>query len=459
MYLPLRSPKRRLSFTPAQVLVLGFAGLSFVGSLLLWAPFSQEPGRHISYLDALFTATSATCVNGLAVVDTASQFSTTGELIILALIQAGGLGIMTLSALMFMLMGKRITLRERLMMQEALGSFSIAGVVRLTRNIILTTLGIEAVGVLLLALRFALEYPLAKAWYWGLFLGISAYNNAGFDVTSVSLRSFSRDPFVLFVIGMLITLGGIGYMVLEDLWRNRHRRDNLSLHTRLVVRVTLWIIGVGTLLLLALEWGNPNTFGNLPWYHKIVNAWFAAVTPRSGGFESVPTGMMLDASLLVTMIIMFVGASPGGTGGGIKTTTFAMLGLVVRKTARGMEEIQVMDRQLPRDLVDKALTITVIVLALVITGTGILLVTEGPSMRDPAHPVTFIQILFEVISAVGNVGLSTGLTPRLSPIGRVLIIVMMFIGRVGPLTMATALAQRKSARSPLHYPEDRVMIG
>jgi trk system potassium uptake protein len=458
MYVPKPAQSRRRQFTPSQVLVLGFAALIFIGGLLLWAPFSQAPGQSISFLDALFTATSAVCVTGLVVVDTAKQFSTAGELVVLALIQAGGLGIMTISALMFLLMGKRITLKERLLMQEALGSFSIAGVVRLTRNIIFTTLIIEATGALLLSLRWLVQLPWQKALYWGFFHAVSAFNNAGFDVTSESLRPFAKDPFVLFIIGMLIILGGIGFFAMEDWWHHR-RWEKLSLHTRLVVLVTLVMIVGGTGLFLALEWTNPATLGWMPWYHKVSNAWFAAVTPRTAGFESVPTGSLLDVSLLLTIVLMFIGASPGGTGGGIKTSTFAMLGLSINATVTGSDEVRVLGRRLPRDLVEKAVAVAGIAIILVVAATGILMVTEAKALSTPTSGISAIDVAFEVVSAFGTVGLTAGLTPQLSAAGRVLVILVMFIGRVGPLTMAVALAQRKFNHSPIHYPEDRVMIG
>lgn len=457
MYLPLQKPTK-FQFTPSQVLVLGFAVLILAGALLLWLPGAQEPGQKITFIDALFTATSAVCVTGLVVVDTATQFSFGGELVVLGLIQAGGLGIMTLSALMFLLMGKRISLRERLLMQEALGSFSIAGVVRLTRNIIFATFAIEATGALLLTLYFSMEYPLKKAAYWGIFHAVSAFNNAGFDVTSVNLKMFARDPFILGVIGHLIILGGTGFIVIEDFWKNR-QWEKLTLHSRVVIKMTALLLGVGTLLFLLLEWGNPQTFGSLPWYHKIANAWFAAVTPRTAGFESVYTGAFRDVTLLFTIILMFIGASPGGTGGGVKTTTFTMMTLTARAVVTGKEELTVMGRRLPKDLAAKAFTITGIALTLVIGVTGLMLVTEGVALADPKTGITAIRILFEVVSAFGTVGLTAGVTPALTVAGKLLITLMMFVGRVGPLTLVVALAKRRFDRSPIHYPEDRVMIG
>lgn len=451
--------RSRLSFTPAQVLVLGFAGLILIGAFLLWLPISHEPGVSLTFIDALFTATSAVCVTGLVVVDTATTFSHFGELVVIGLIQAGGLGIMTLSALMFLLMGKRISLQERLVMQEALGSFSIAGVVRLTRNIILTTFAIEALGGILLSIRFAFIYPdWKKAIYFGFFHAVSAFNNAGFDLTSASLKVFNQDPFILMVIAGLIIAGGLGFMVIDEILRKRSW-ERFSLQTRLVLVMTVLLTVVPTLLFLALEYGNPATFGPLPWVHKFFNAIFAAVTPRTAGFESVPTGALSSASLLLMMIIMYIGASPGGTGGGIKTTTFAMISMTIRGTATGTEEIQVLGRKMPRDLLDKAVTIAAIAMALILTVAGILLVTERAAVDNSSIPIDFLDVLVEVVSAFGTVGLTAGLTPNLTIAGRLLITLTMFIGRVGPLTMAMALAQRKTARAQIHYPEERVMIG
>ncbi|MFZ5815405.1 MAG: TrkH family potassium uptake protein [Bacillota bacterium] len=449
----------RISFTPAQILVLGFAGLILLGTILLSLPIAVEPGNSISVVDALFTATSAVCVTGLIVVDTPTYFSTFGEIVIMLLIQMGGLGIMTISMLMFMLLGRRISLQERLLMQEALGSFSIAGVVRLTRNIILVTLGIEAVGATLLTFRLlALDYPLSQSLYWGIFHAVSAWNNAGFDLTSQSMRLFNRDPFILMVIAALFVLGGLGFLVLEDIWRKRSW-ERFTLQTKLVLKVTGLLILIPSVIFLALEYANPNTFGPLPWIDKIVNAIFTAITPRTAGFESIPTAKLANASLLLTIILMYIGASPGGTGGGIKTTTLSMIVLTIRSTAIGLEETQVMGRRLARDLLDKAVTIAAIAMTLIVTVVGLLLVTERQAVDNPAIPITFIDVMFEVVSAFGTVGLTTGLTPELTVPGRILITLTMFVGRVGPLTMAVALAQRKFARTHIQYPEERVMIG
>lgn len=450
--------RRGLTFTPAQVLVTGFAGLILIGAILLWLPISHEPGKTLSFVDALFTATSAVCVTGLIVVDTATTFSLFGEIVLMLLIQSGGLGIMTLSALMFLLMGRRIGLQERLMMQEALGSFSIAGVVRLTRSIIGATLAIEAVGAVLLAVRFMSYYPLDTALYFGLFHAVSAFNNAGFDLVTYSMKAFNDDAYILLVIGGLITLGGLGFAVLKEMWQER-KWEAFSLQTRMVLKVTAWLTGIGALLLLVLEYSNPDTFGPMSWPLKLVNALFSSITLRTAGFESIPTGQLAQSSLLICVILMYIGASPGGTGGGIKTTTFSMISLTVRGAITGGEEITVMGRRLPKDLMDRAVTVATMALALVVVTTLVLLVTERGAVDDPQNPIGMLDVLFEATSAFGTVGLTTGITSTLTVPGRLLVALTMFLGRVGPLTVAVALAQRKRARVQIHYPEERIMIG
>jgi len=450
--------RRSVSFTPSQVLAMGFAALIVIGTVLLALPAAHEPGESLTLVDAFFTATSAVCITGLTVVDTAGTFSTFGEIVILLLMQAGGLGIMTLSALMFLLAGRRIGLHDRLMMQEALGSFSIAGVVRLTRSIIVATLVIEAIGAVLLALRFWAYYSPGQALYFGLFHAVSAFNNAGFDLTSSSMRGFSRDPVVLILVAALVTIGGLGFGVLQDLWEKR-RWERFTLQTRLVLVVTGVLTGIGTLLLLVLESGSPATFGPLPWWDKLFNALFTAASVRTAGFESVPAGGLAYASLLVALVTMYVGGSPGGTGGGIKTTTFAMIALTVRATVTGEEETNVMGRRLPRELLDRAVAIAAMAVFLVFLVAGILLVTERHLIEDPTNPVTVFDVLFEATSAFTTMGLSTGVTPRLSTAGRLLLAFTMYVGRIGPLTAAVALAQRGRRRAPIQYPEERVMIG
>jgi len=446
------------TFTPAQALAVGFALLILIGTVLLALPLSQAPGQRLSLTDAFFMATSAVCVTGLAVVDVSTTFSTFGEIVLVLLVQAGGLGIMSLSAMMFLLTGRRIGLQERLMMQEALGSFSIAGVVRLTRTIITATLAVEAVGAVLLSLRFLEYYPPGQALYFGIFHAVTAFNNAGFDLTSQSLRVFQRDPVVLLVFAGLILLGGMGFVVLQDIWRQR-RWDRFSLQTKIVLVVTGALVGVGTLVVLALEYANPATLGPLPLPDKLLNAFFTAVTFRTAGFESIPTASMAHAALLVAMVLMFIGGSPGGTGGGIRTTTFAVIVLAVRATVQGREEIQALGRRLPRELLDRAIAIAAMATGMIIVVGGLLLVTEGHLVSAAGNPYTVMDVLFESTSAFTTMGLSTGVTPHLSVPGRLLLALTMYVGRIGPLTAAVALAQRRRERANIDYPEERVMIG
>lgn len=446
------------AFTPPQALALGFALMILAGTILLALPVAHEPGQRLSLVDALFMATSAVCVTGLAVVDVATSFNTFGEIVIMLLIQAGGLGIMSLSTMMFLLTGRRIGLHERLMMQEALGSFSIAGVVKTTRTIIATTLVVEAVGAALLSLRFGAYYPPGQALYFGVFHAVSAFNNAGFDLTTQSLRTFNRDPFILLVVAGLVLLGGLGFIVLQDVWRQR-RWERFALQTKIVLVVTGGLLVAGTLLILALEYANPATLGPLPFTDKFFNALFTSVTFRTAGFESISMGRMAYSALLVAIVLMYIGGSPGGTGGGIRTTTFAVIILAVRATVRGTEEIQAMGRRLPRELLDRAIAIAAMAMAIIVAVGGLLLVTESHVVSDPSNPVTIADVLFEGTSAFSTVGLSTGVTPHLSIPGRLLITLTMYIGRIGPLTAAVALAQRRRERAHIEFPEERVMIG
>lgn len=439
---------------PPQVLVLGFAAVILTGAVLLTLPIASNSGKGLRFLDALFTATSAVCVTGLVVVDTATQYSRFGQLVILCLIQVGGLGFMTMSTLIAFLLGKRISLRERLVMQEALNQFSPAGLVRLTRNILLTTLIVEGTGAAILAARFAFDYPLGRSIYMGIFHAVSAFCNAGFDVMGdlagpfSSFTSYVSDPVVSLTVCGLIVIGGIGFPVIQELYHYRKMR-RLSLHAKLVLKITAVLIITGTILVFLFERSNPQTMGRLGSGGKLLAALFQAITPRTAGFSTLNIGAMRLGTLFLLIMLMFIGASPSSTGGGIKTTTFGVLLATVIATIRGYDEVEIGKRRLPKDLIFKALTIAVLALALVITVTLVLTFTEK---------ATFIQILFEVTSAFGTVGLSTGITPNLTDPARILIILTMFIGRLGPLTVAVALAQR-TRPGRVEYIEDRVMIG
>lgn len=438
----------RVRLKPAQVLGLGFAAVILVGAALLTLPAASAAHVRTPFINALFTATSATCVTGLIVVDTGSYWSVFGQLVILTLIQVGGLGIMTMATLFALMIGRRITFRERILIQEAIGQLNVAGVVRLTKYILVSTLAIEGTGALILFLRWLRDLPPGRAAYFGVFHAISAFCNAGFDLWGNSLVRFVDDVTINLVMGGLIIIGGLGFYVLADIWQNR-RFDRLNLHSKLVIKTTALLIGVGTVLLYLLEMRNPATLASLSLKGKLLAAWFAAVTPRTAGFNSINVAAMTDAGLFLTIILMFIGASPGSTGGGIKTTTFATLVLAVWATVTGKAEVETFQRRLAREVVDRALAIAMMSVMLVASATLILVATQ---------PARFLVLLFEATSAFGTVGLSMGVTPSLTTLGKMLIIFLMYAGRVGPLTLAMAIAVRRGSTS-IRLPEDRVVVG
>ncbi|WXJ95463.1 Ktr system potassium uptake protein B [Neomoorella carbonis] len=400
-------------------------------------------------IDALFTATSATAVTGLVTVDTQTTYSLFGELVILALIQTGGLGFMTLSTLVALLLGKRITLKERLVMQEAMNQLTVEGVVRLSKYVLIFTLFAEGLGALLLGIRFSSQMPLGQAIYFGIFHAVSAFCNAGFDLFSRSLVDYRGDLLVNIVITSLIISGGLGFSVVADIYTKRSWK-RLSLHSKIVIRTTLLLIVTATVIIFLLEYTNTKSLAPLPLGEKILASYFQAVTPRTAGFNTLVIGDLRPVTLLFITILMFIGASPGSTGGGIKTTTFAAIAVAVWAIIRGNVDIEVFGRRLPRGTVLKALAIAAVSLLLVVTVTGILLITEQAEMQ---------MVLFEVTSAFGTVGLSMGLTPKLTVTGKLLITATMFTGRVGPLTLAFAIAQRLGRQGIKHYPEERIIVG
>lgn len=437
--------------TPARLLALGFAGAIAFGTVLLALPIASSNGRSVGIVNALFTATSAVCVTGLTVVDTATAYSRFGQVVILILIQAGGLGIMTMSTALAIMLGKRITLRERLVIREAMGEFDLSGLVRLTRYVLLMTIAFESVGAAILAIRWAFDFPVLTAMYRGLFHAVSAFNNAGFDLFTVSFQGYVEDPIVVLTVSWLIVSGGIGFSVVTDVTArafNPHHR--LTVHTKTALFTTAILIGGGMALILAFEHHNRLTLGDLTWNGKLLAALFHSITPRTAGFSTIPVDHFYPVTLLLTIVLMFVGASPGGTGGGIKTTTAATILKSVVATVRGQTEVEIFERRLPRDIVDRSVAVTIIALFFVLTMTAGILITEGTGL---------LAALFEVTSAFGTVGLSTGITPSLSTAGKLIIALTMYTGRVGPVTLAVAIAQRQRRRAEIHLPEEKIMVG
>ena len=435
--------------TPAQVLLLGYAVVILTGSILLTLPVSTTNGQGMNFLDALFTSTSATAVTGLIVENTATFFTMFGQIVILVLIQIGGLGIMTMSTLFAFLIGKKLTLRHRLVIQEDLDQFQLSGIVRLVRYVLGVTFTIEGLGALFLFLRLIKDMPVAKAIYFSIFHAVSAFNNAGFDIFGNSLENFTSDATINLTIMFLIILGGIGFAVIAELYDGK-KFKNFSLQTKLVLSVTIILLIIGTIVTFALEYSNPETLGGLSWKGKGLAALFLSVTPRTAGFNTVPTGALNNSTLFFTICLMFIGASPGSTGGGVKTTTFGALMAVLYTTATGKEDVELYKRRIGKDVIYSAVSIISIALILVLSVTIILSVTEDAS---------FINLFFEVVSAFGTVGLSAGATPNLSVIGRILIIFTMFAGRVGPLTIAVAIGERRKRRANIRYPEEKILVG
>lgn len=437
-------------FTPAQVLVLGFALLILAGGGILALPISSATGQPVHFIDAVFTSTSAVCVTGLVVVDTGTRYSIFGQVVIMLLIQVGGLGFMTMATLFALIMRKRIFLRERLIMQEAYNQLTVEGVVRLARRVLLITVLIEGTGALILGIRWSLDYGLARGFYYGLFHSVSSFNNAGFDLFGGfrSLTLYKTDFTVNIVVSFLIILGGIGFSVLLDIYRRRNWR-NLSLHTKVVLTTTAILLAVGTLGVFFMEYNNAKTLASLNLPGKILASWFQSVTPRTAGYNTIDIAGMRSATQFLFVMLMFIGASPGSTGGGIKTSTFWTLVSAVWAMVRGKEDIEIFQRRLPKEIVIRSLAITTVALGLVIFITMLLTITENSD---------FLTVLFETTSAFGTVGLTMGLTPKLTIIGKLAIILTMYLGRVGPLTVAFALAQ-KQRKAVYRLAEEKIMVG
>lgn len=441
---------RWLTQSPPRILVLGFATITLIGAYLLTLPVSSASGRPTAFIDALFTATSATCVTGLAVVDTGTYYSTFGQWIVIILIQIGGLGFMTMGTLFALFLKRRISLRERLVLQEALNQSSIEGIVRLVRKVVIYTIAIEAFGAAALTLRFMSDMSPGQALYFGIFHSVSFFNNAGFDIMGDfrSLTEYIGDPAVNLTAILMIVLGGIGFVVLADLTDYRRNR-RLSLHSKVVLAMTAALIAVGTIVIFFFEYTNARTIGPLPFGEKLLASMLQSVSPRTAGVNSVDIASLRQASQFFIILLMFIGASPGSTGGGIKTTTFAALIGAVVSMIRGKEDVVMFRYRLNKERVYKALTVTLFALALVTIATMILTTTEDHH---------FLMILFEVTSAFGTVGLSMGLTTQLTLAGKIVIILMMFLGRVGPLTLSYAIAPKPG--KPLYrYAEGKIIIG
>jgi trk system potassium uptake protein TrkH len=441
------------SVEAARLLAGSFALAILIGTALLLLPASST-GDPLRPVDALFTATSAVCVTGLTVVDTATRLTPFGQAVVLVLLQAGGLGIMTLTTFFAYLVAGRVSIRGRELLEETI-SGPLSGPGRLLRAAVGFTLGTEAIGTLVLWARFAPEFGVGRGLWLAGFHAVSAFCNAGFSLFSNSLKGFVEDPVVNLTVAAIIILGGIGFLVVYDISGSRSRKtpSRLSLHSRLVLRSTAALILGGMALLLLFDW--HATLAPLSWPGKVLAAFFQSVTARTAGFNTVEIGAMSNASLFVLLALMFVGASPGSCGGGVKTTTFATVLLLVRDRLYGRRDVVVMNRRIPNRILNKALVVFFLSLGLVSLSTTALLVSEGWA-DEPQH-ADFLRYLFEAVSAFGTVGLSTGVTAGLSTVGKLILVFTMFVGRIGPATLA--LTVQTAEAEHFQYPEGEFLVG
>ena len=443
--------------TVSRTICSGFLIMITVGTILLMLPFSTSSGNWDNPIVALFTATSAVCVTGLIVVDTGSYFSPFGQGIILLLIQLGGLGYMTATTFLLLLLGHRLGLRDRLAIQQSMDKTELSGTTSLVLSIIATTMIFEITGIFLMLPIFASDYGSGQSVWLAVFHSVSAFNNAGFSLFSDSLVQYARSPGMNLIITSLVIIGGIGYQVimevffwLRDRLQGRQERIVFSLHFKIVTSTTLVLLAIGSLALIATEFSNPFTLATERFSDKVMMAWFQSVITRTAGFNTIDIGSMTNTSLFIVAALMFIGASPGSTGGGIKTTTVRILMICTRAVLQGKEEVLSYQRQIPVERVLKAIAVVVG------SGMTVIGVTTLISLTD--SNLNFITVLFESVSAFATVGLSTGITAELSTLAKLLLIVTMYVGRVGVLLLMSAISGDPRF-STIRYPEEDLLVG
>ncbi|NLW19227.1 MAG: potassium transporter Trk [Candidatus Cloacimonetes bacterium] len=439
-----------LAANPPMSLMLSFMLVILIGTVLLMLPVATVRKEVTPFVDALFTATSATCVTGLTVYDIGSYFSKFGQIVILLLIQIGGLGIMTVSTAFALLLGRNIDLKLKNVMSQVVGGTNRVNVLHLLKNIVIVTVSVELVGALVLLSKFIHGNTLSRAIYLSVFHSVSAFCNAGFSVFPDNMAGFGNSAIVSLVIPILIVIGGLGFTTIIDLLRYFFKKDrvnSLNLHTKIVLVTTSVLILGGMIAFMTLEYQGTMKGFTAP--HRFLSSFFQSVTLRTAGFYSLDFGAMSKAVIFVSMILMFIGASPGSTGGGIKTTTFAVLGLTMLSLLKGRKDISVFGRRIPSDNFREAAGLVFLSVAIVFFAVLALLLVE---------PFSLDKLLFEAISAFGTVGLSMGITPFLSPVGRILITILMYVGRIGPLTLIYAFAVR-SNKTNIKFAEETIAIG
>ncbi|ERT43964.1 TrkH family potassium uptake protein [Fusobacterium nucleatum] len=437
------------SLSPYRKLIFGFLVAIFIGVILLKMPFSLRENQNITVLDSLFTIVSAICVTGLSVVDISQVFTSTGQLIILFFIQLGGLGVMTVSIIVFLLVGKKMSFETRELLKEERNSNSNGGITNFIKNLLLTVSLIEILGASILAYGFSRYYPLKKSIFYGLFHSVSAFCNAGFSLFTNNLEDFRYDKLISLTVSFLIILGGIGFVTVNSLFIIKKKKlKNLSLTSKFALLITFFLLTFGTMLFLVFEYNNSSTLKGMNFVDKIINSFFQSVTLRTAGFNTVPLENIRPATVFISYIFMFIGASPGSTGGGIKTTTFGILIFYAFGVLKRKEYVEVFKRRIDWELINKALAIVIISLFYIIVVITILLSIESFSAD---------KVIYEVISAFSTTGLSMGITASLGIISKFLIIITMFIGRLGPMTVALAFTNNK--KSLVKYPKEDILIG
>ncbi len=446
-----RRGARRLLRHPSQYIALAFAAVIVVGTALLVLPVSSEGAGATPFMTALFTATSAACVTGLTVVDTASHWTGFGQGVILGLMQVGGLGIMTLSSVIILTLSRRLGMRQQLVAASAAGSVAPGDLRSLLRGVVRLTFAVEAIAAVVMFLRFWLNHDeaIGRAAYLAVFHAVSAFNNAGFALWSDSFAGFQRDNVLLLVTAATIAAGGLGFPVWVQLARHRLGFRAWDLHTKLTVTTTAGLIVVGWVAFMWFEWSNPGTIGGLPAVDSITNGFFQSVSFRTAGLSSMDIGEVEAPTQLLTEVLMFIGGGSASTAGGIKVSTFALLGWVMWAEVRGEPDVVVFERRVPLAAQRQALTVALMAVGGVVVSTMLLLATSGLPRAD---------LLFETVSALGTVGLSTGITPDLPVSSKLVVIVLMYVGRVGPPTLFAALVVRERARLYRH-PEERPIVG
>ncbi|MDC7287297.1 potassium transporter KtrB [Blautia schinkii] len=448
----------------AQIITLGFAGVIFIGGIILWLPFCTAPGEYTSFTDAMFTATTCVCVTGLVTVVTAAHWTIIGKVVILILIQIGGIGLISLASIIFIGLHRKISLRERRMIQESYNLDKMAGLVKLVRRVIISVFGAEAIGAVCYAFCFVPEFGLAEGLAQSVFTAVSAFCNAGIDILGEnSLASYVDNPLVNLTTMGLIIAAGLGFVVWWDVADKikrvlkrqmplRRAFKSLRLHSKIVLAMTAILVLGGTVFIFLFEYGNPNTIKDMPLGTKVLASAFQSVTTRTAGFFTVDQAAFSNASVILCLVLMFIGGSPMGTAGGVKTTTMAVMFLSVLSNLRGRRDVESHHRRI-RDSYIRS--------AVVVTGMGFMTLLVMTLLLAAAMPgAGLVDILYEMTSAIATVGLSRGLTPTLSVIGKWIVILTMYLGRIGPLTLGTAVVIRAHKRTEnTHLAEEDVMIG